>query len=119
MRLDRSLVHPAVLAKEGRLDPAERVYLDTLEALRDSQRNAEEMREASDVLNPLLEARADLVARGESPTEIDAIAEAALKAACGARDARSGMGCDLALDLLRLALDDARAAIVRESRPQI
>ena len=105
MRLDPRLLHLPSLARKG-LAPHEQTYLDTLQALADSQRNPDEMREAADVLNALLDARA----RAEDPASYDEIAGRLLKHARAVRDARSGMGCDLALDFLHLTYDEARAA---------
>lgn len=84
----------------------ERVYRETLKALLDSQRSPEEMAEATAVLNAMLDVRAQL----------DEIAARILKAAQGARDARSGMGVDLCLDYLRLAYDDAKTMIEGTTR---
>lgn len=103
MAPDPAPIHPA--ARNGPRTPAERVCLDTLQAPSDSQRMPDEMAEAVAVLNPLLDARA------KDPERTDAVAERIHKAAQGVRDARSGMACDLALDDLRLALDDARALL--------
>ncbi len=109
MTFDPSALHPAVAAKGGlsspSLGPSEQTYAETLTALVDSQRSREELVEAASVLNPLL----------DDQLALEAVAAKILKAAQGARDARSGMGCDLALDDLRLGLDDARAQLGQRS----
>lgn len=107
MRLDERLLHPRVRAHPDHLSSPEHTYLDTLQALADSLRSSDEMAEAASVLNPLLDVR---LAAADA-TAYDEVAGRILKAAQGARDARSGMGVDLCLDYLRLSLDDARTLI--------
>ena len=107
MRLDPRYVRPEVLRNP---DPsvAERTYLDTLQALADSLRSDGEMTEAAGVLGPMLDARLSPHTPPDLARRLDETSADILKAALGARDARSGMGVDLCLDLLRLGLDDAR-----------
>lgn len=118
MAFDPRRVHPSVLHRTGNvarlrtasLPKNDRVYADTLLALADSQRSPEEMSEAAAVLNPMLDAREQLARRGpiEVLERLDEIARRILLASEGARSATSGMGVDLSLDSLRMALDDAR-----------
>ncbi|RYG35300.1 hypothetical protein EON81_13145 [bacterium] len=82
-------------------------------ALVRSLRSAEEMVEATRALNPLLDLRARRESEGDMArvARIDAIAAEALRAAVGAERSTSGMGVDICLDLLRLALDRAEEEI--------
>ncbi|RYG45802.1 hypothetical protein EON79_11720 [bacterium] len=101
------------------LSPAERTYADTLIALARSLRSAEEMAEASQALNPLLDVRDRRESRGDEAgvARIDTIAAAALKAALGAERSTSGMGVDLCLDYLHMAFDEAKEEV--ESEPDL
>ena len=114
-QLDPALVHPAlgigasIELRSGRWSGPMATYAATLTTLADSERMADEFAAALAVLNPLLDAR--LFGDGERGTVLDARAGAILRCAEAVRDARSGMGCDLALSYLDLALDDARAEL--------
>ena len=123
MPLDPKLVHPSLagaasaLVRHGDvgglgLTEPQRIVAETIVALLGSARVPEEMAEYVAALNAALDAS------GSDGALLEPL-RAARDAARSLESARSGMAGDLALDRLRLALDDARARIAGPSAPDL